>query len=102
MLAHPPTGSHFGQNMLEFVTDIQSRAICAYEAAVYLLTNGGMFAKDSVTASLGFFDQAAFEALERERGLAVSMEPTVGEPCLSLYLNSLGRFYIRRADEAKP
>src|SRR5436305_8409811 len=102
---HPngQTGSLYGQTILDFVADFSQHTASAYETARYLVTHGYRYPERLAVASLGFFDRAAFDVLQRFHAVSIAnaLLPSNVTPALTMYVNSLGRLHIRRADEGK-
>jgi len=103
MYPNGKTGSLYGQDMLTFVTDFQSHLGSGYETILYLLTHGDRYPSTQAVASLGLFDRAAFEVLSKYPDIPVSAEPAKdgAQASLVIYMNSLGRVHIRKADDER-
>jgi hypothetical protein len=103
MHAGSSTASLYGQDLLNFVTDFRAHANSAYETALYLMTHGHLCPMPEAAASLGFFDRAAFDQLEKHRDLPITVASTIHPPDCSLvmYVNSLGRLHIRQARDER-
>ena len=87
--------------MFSFVPDFESYLGSAFRTALYLLTYGGRYPSGEAVASLGLFDRAAFETLGKypELPVTTSCPENKAESSLLMYLNCVGRLYIRRAGE---
>lgn len=96
-------GSLYGQDMLTFVADFKSHAGSAHEMVLYLLTHGHRYPLAHALASLGFFDRAAFEVLNKNRGIPVTAAPAAdsAQTSLVMYVNSLGRLHIRKVEDER-
>jgi len=63
---HRRAHSLYGQDMLQFVGEYSAHSSSAYDAALYLLTHGHRCPADLAMESLGWFDRAVIDVLDRK------------------------------------
>lgn len=100
----PGSSSLYGYDLLDFVRGYEKYSGCAYDAAAYVVTHGHNYPMEQAINSLGVYDRAAFEALAAHRHLGLSRrtDAAAREHRLAMYVNTLGRLHIRRAEEPRP
>jgi hypothetical protein len=97
------SGSLYGFDLTRYIGAVNLSGISAHEAAVRVLTHGGIYPLEQAIKAIGLYDRAAIAIFAAHPQLRVVEIPQTGENdlVLSIYVNTLGRLHIRPTSTPK-